>query len=261
MVAHGFDSQERVTKWLEEIRRAAIGSLVPESVLQEALRATLRASYDRFVESGKVLRVNPGVGRFTLTQIKPKLRAELDRRILASANLITLNRRAAIEKTLQRFSGWSTSIPAGGSNDPKARAAGKTDVRKALAQLPFEERRVLIDQGHKLISSINDIVATDGGAIAAVWHSRWRQAGYNYREDHKDRDGRVYLIRDSWAHRAGLVKMGPAGFTDRQTMPGEEIFCRCSYQYLYNLRDLPADMLTKKGRDEMARVRVAAAAL
>jgi hypothetical protein len=178
---------------------------------------------------------------------------------MASANLIKLNREKAIQSTLQRFSGWATSIPAGGSN-VQDKPEVKSDVSKSLKQLPFEERRVAIDQGHKLISAINDIVAQDGGAIAAVWHSNWRQQNYNYREDHRERDRKVYLIRDSWAHKAGLVKPGKVGYTDEITQPAEEPMCRCFYLFVYSLEDLPADMLTEKGREEIARVREATAA-
>ena len=203
--------------------------------------------------------VNKGVERFTIERIKPSLRAELDRRILASASLIRLNRDAAIEKTIQRFQGWATSIPKGGSG-AVAKRETKDDIRKSLAQLPFEERRVLIDQGHKLTSSISEILATDGGAIAGVWRSHWRQSGYDYRVDHKDRDEKVYTVRDNWAMQAGLMKVGRAGYTDDITKPGEEVFCRCYYSYLYHLRDLPASMLTAKGRAQLERVRQGAAA-
>jgi hypothetical protein len=112
--------------------------------------------------------------------------------------------------------------------------------------MPFEQRRVVIDQTHKLVSNINEIVATDNGAIAARWHSHWRQANYNYRKDHKERDDKIYVIRNSWAHKEGLIK--PVnGYTDDITSPGEEVYCRCNYVYLYNLRQVQ-DLLTKKGQ-------------
>jgi len=126
--------------------------------------------------------------------------------------------------------------------------------------LPYSERFVLIDQGHKLVASINDIIAADGGAIAGQWSSRWRQPGYNYREEHKERDGQFFLIRDSWAHRAGLVKKGKAGYVDESTAPGQEPACRCSYKYVYNIRDLPDDMLTAKGKAWLANARIVSAA-
>lgn len=113
----------------------------------------------------------------------------------------------------------------------------------------------MIDQGHKFVSALNDLVATDGGAIAARWSSNWRQPGYHYRKDHKERDGEIYLIRGSWAQAKGLVKPGKAGYVDQTTRPGEEVYCRCDYVYLYNVSDLPAEMLTEKGKSELARVK------
>ena len=250
----GFDTQKRILDWMKALEEAAEATLTSRRTMERMLRDALKAIYKRLVEKGGVLKYHPGVARYTLQKIKPSLRAELDRRIMASAELIKLNRETAIQKTLQRFSGWSTSIPKGGSDAVKKPKA-KQEIKKALASLPFEERRVLIDQGHKLIAAISDIVAIDGGAIAAIWHSHWRQAGYDYREPHKERDGQVYLIRDTWASKAGYVKTGKVGYADKITQPGEEVFCRCYWSWLYNLRDLPFSMLTQKGKDKLREVR------
>ena len=107
--------------------------------------------------------------------------------------------------------------------------------------------RLQIDQGHKFSNTLNDIIAVDGGAIAAKWKSHYRQPGYDYREDHKERDGNYYAIRGSWAMEKGLMNKGE-GYTDDMTMPGEEIFCRCGYTYIYSLRKIPEEMLTSKGK-------------
>jgi hypothetical protein len=253
LVENGFDSMERIDRWTRELRLAAERSLVSPASMEQQLRDALAAVYRKMVDQGGVFRFNPGVERFTLEKIKPALRNELDRRIMASANLIKLNRTEAIEKTLRRFQGWSTSIPAGGISAESKRDV-KANVRKALSQLPFEERRVLIDQGHKLTAALSEIVASDGGAIAGRWHSHWRQAGYDYREEHKERDEQVYLVRDSWAHRAGYVKKGSAGYYDEITAAGQEPYCRCYVTWLYNLRDLPETMLTAKGSSALASV-------
>jgi len=251
ILANGFDSQERIDRWSRALRAAAEGSMISSASLEDLLREGLAATYRRMVDQGEILKRAPGVERYTLEQIKPKLRAELDRRIAASANLIKLNRAEAVEQTLRRFQGWSTSIPPGGVSGEKKRAVKKT-VRKSLAGLPFEERRVLIDQGHKLVASISEITATDGGAIAGVWRSNWRQPGYDYRDKHKDRDERIYLVRGSWAEQAGLVKPRRGwGYTDDITAPAQEPFCRCYYRWLFNLRDLPEDMLTTKGKQTL----------
>lgn len=257
LTEHGFDSAERVQYWIQQIRAAAYASMTPTHVLEEQLAATFRGIYQRQIERGGILKQHPGVGRFTLERVKPRLRAELDRRLMASRELIKLNRAAAIEKTTQRFSGWATSIPAGGT-DAADKVEVKATVRKALAQLPFEERRVAVDQGHKFVANLNNILAVDGGALAAEWHSHWRQANYNYRRDHKERDEHIYVIRGNWALAKGLMKMDGHGYTDEITAPGEEVFCRCSYRYIYSLRSLPPGMVTEKGRAELERVRVAA---
>lgn len=248
MIEKGFDSVERIERWTRELRAAAERSMVDPAVLEQTLRDGLASIYRKMVDRGGAMKFNPGVERFTIEKLRPILRSELDRRIMASASLIRLNRQQSIDKTLQRFQGWSTSLPPGGVSGETKRDV-KTNVRKSLASLPFEERRVLIDQGHKLAASINEIIATDGGAIAGRWRSHWRQAGYNYREDHKERDEQVYLVRDSWAHQAGLVTPGIVGYYDDVTAVGQEPFCRCYMIWLYALRDIPADMLTAKGKE------------
>lgn len=257
MLEHGFDSMDRITLWVERIREAAIRSLVPQRVLETTLVSTFRGIYRQTVERGMILRQHPGVSLFTLERVKPALRAELDRRILASADLIKLNREAAVRDTLQRFSGWATSIPAGGS-DAVNRREQKAEIRKPLASLPFRERRVAIDQGHKFSNNLSEILAVEGGALAGIWHSHWRQINYRFRPDHKERDERLYVVRDNWALERGLMKLGGHEYTDQITKPGEEVYCRCFYQYLYSLRRLPADMLTEKGRAELERVKIAA---
>ena len=251
---HGYDSAEALTFWVLRLRQAAEAELIPPHVLEQNLRDTLGMAYRRLVEDGGILKQHPGVSLFTLNKVRPELRAELDRRILASASLIKLNRDAAIEKTLQRFQGWATSIPVGGAAKTD-KPDTKANIRKSMAALPFEERRVLIDQGHKLGAAVNDIVAKGGGAIAGVWQSHYRQANYNFRKDHAARDGNVYLIPDTWATQQGLVRPSSAGWSNKITQPAEEPFCRCWFKYRYNLRDLPESMLTVKGRATLADIR------
>ncbi len=256
MLVHGFDQIERVNAWTAKLREAAVRSMVRPESLDQALRDALADRYRKLVDRGEIVRYHPGVDRFTLERIKPKLRGELDRRIMASANLIKLNREEAINTTLRRFQGWSTSIPPGGVSGESKAEVRKT-VRKSLASLPFHERRVIIDQSAKLISSINSILAGDGGAIAAQWVNHYNQPGYQFRPDHKKRDyrqnnGEPFLIRNSWAHAAGLVKKGKLGYVDDVTAPAEEPFCRCYQRFLYGLRELPEHMLTAKGKAALA---------
>lgn len=259
LIQNGFDSLDRVEFWITRIRSAASRGMVAPAILERHLNETMRSIYRAKIERGGILKQHPGVSRFTLDKVAPRLRSELDRRIMASASLIKLNREKAVSDTIQRFQGWATSIPAGGS-DAVDRGETKTEIRKALASLPYRERLVANDQGHKFVANLNNILATDAGALAARWHSHAGEAGYNARPSHAARADRVYLIRDCWAQERGFVKAGPAGYYDEVTAAGEEVNCRCWITYLYALRRLPADMLTARGAEELDRVKLARAA-
>lgn len=251
----GYDSEARLEYWRIELEAAISRSLPSEREMAEMLQRSLWDVYRKLVERGGVLKRHLGVAQFQLNQIAPHLRRELDRRIMASANLIKLNRDEEVAKTLRRFSGWATSLPAGGSADPQKKEA-KDNTYKALSSLPFTERRVLIDQGHKLNTAISAAVATQSGAIGARWRSHGEHdTSYNARPKHLERDtkGFVFLVRGCWAVDQGYVKPAKGvGFTDSVEQPGEWVFCRCWWDYVYSLRDIPTDMLTAKGLAKIA---------
>jgi hypothetical protein len=256
----GFDSVERLNYWVERIRTSAVETLTPESVLNDELTRVLTGTYKRLIDDGQILKAHAGIPRFTVDKLKPKLRNELDRRLMVSRNLIKLNREQAVEKTVQRFAGWASSVPAGGSRAIETKDV-KDNIRKALTSLPFEERRVNIDQSHKFVGALNEIIAVDGGAIAMRWNSQWRRRGYGYRIEHKERDQNVYLLRSSWAIEKGLVKPGPDGYYDDITKVGEEVYCSCFATWIYNLRDLPSGCITKKGEASLVEARANIAAM
>lgn len=238
---HGYDSPERVEKWVRElsiaIERTGINN---DDELKQSVRASLMPKMRNATSSAMR---GMGINKFTKSNLSPRLYNELDRRILASTALIKLNRTTAVNDTLQRFIGWSTSIPAGGM-DVEDKVEVKQGIKKSLSELGFVERRCIIDQTSKLVANVNNIVAVDGGAVAVQWNSNWRQKNYDYRHDHKALDGKILLIRDSWADKEGLVKGDyyedlPDGF-------GQAIFCQCYGKYIFRLNRLPSDMLTKK---------------
>jgi hypothetical protein len=247
LAEHGFDSAERVAMWQERLRDAAETAMRSPDAIDQMVRDAMVAIYRKMVEQGVVLKYHPGVKRYTVDMLNAQMRNDLDKRILAAADLIKLNRKQAVEKTLQRFSGWSTSIPKGGSGVIDKREV-RANIKKPVAQEKFETNRVLIDQGHKLRASISEVIAQDNNALAMRWSSHWRQPNYDYRVEHKERDGHVYAIRNNWALSKGLMNPGPDGYYDQITAVAEEPYCRCNAVWLYNLSSLPSEMLTVKGR-------------
>ncbi len=252
----GYTSPEQLAYWEQRLSQAIDAAMTPDDVMARILRETLQKTFQQQIDGFRILRLHPGVARFSLAKVKPQLHAELNRRVMSSANLIRLNKTEIKAKTLRRFSGWATSVPTGGS-DVVARVEERQKIRKGVAGAPYEERRVLIDQGHKFVAALSDIIAVDNGALAGKWFSHWRDPGYNYREDHKERDGQIYVMRNNWALKAGLMKVAGHPYTDELTQPGEDVFCRCRYFYIYHLRDLPTDMVTEAGREKLKQVRAA----
>jgi hypothetical protein len=252
---NGYDDPARLDEWLKRLRYAAVADLPSPEEIQTRMQLAMQTVFNRTFSQSSVLKYHPGVPRFTIERLKPFARAELDKRILASTKLIKLNREQAVEKMLQRAAGWATSIPEQGS-----RIVDKVDIKEHIAkpiqQIKYEARRVSIDQGAKLVAAINEVVAQQNGVIAYRWRSHWRQAGYDYRPDHKERDQQIYLVRNSWAKDQGLVKTGAAGYYDDITAAAQEPFCRCYVVALYALRDLPVEMLTSKGQKLLEETRI-----
>lgn len=255
---HGYDSVERVAGWQAKLIKAADAMAMPQWRVDELLRSSFGAIYKKLIEMGGILRHHPDVPKFTLNRLAPRLRGELNRRIAMSAELIKLNKADAMAKTMRRFSGWASSVPAGGSNVVD-RSETKADIGKAFQSLGYVERRVAIDQSNKFRSALSEIIAQDSGAIAVIWHSHWKQSGYNYRVDHKERDKHVYAVRNNWAIENGLMRRGDNPYYDEITAFGEEVCCRCYGQWLTGLRALPDDMLTDKGRAALAEAKSRAA--
>jgi hypothetical protein len=243
----GYTSEADLQEWVARLHRSLDDELMGDPATKALVTQVLTSVYNREVRLGIGKRV-PGVSRYTLDRVAPQLRAELDRRIFASVDLIRLNKRAATEKTLQRFSGWVSSVPVHGSKNVARREVAR-DVGKSVRQLKFEARRVAIDQGHKLSAAVSHVVAQGEGAIAAIWHDRGEHdRGYDARPEHLKRSGTLFLVRDSWAMKDGLVKKAGRQYTDEIEQPAELPYCSCTYQYVVSPRALPPDALTEKGR-------------
>lgn len=243
-INNGWDSEKSLFSWGRRLRVAASR----HAASKDESKKHLAAIYTRLVTDGGALRDQPpdGPKKVTLDKIKPELRKELDRRIFASASLIKLNRDQAVERTIQRFEGWVTSIPPDGVSEID-RVEKKKEISKSIQELDFISRRVAIDQGHKMASNVKYLLSVQSGAIAFRWHSNWRRPGYDYRRDHKERDEVIYLIRGSWADEKGLLK-AVNGYYDEVTAAGEEVFCSCQVFPIYAPQKLPAEFLTEKGK-------------
>jgi hypothetical protein len=275
---YGFRTQKDLEYWVKRLRASAEKTLPPAAATEKAVRRQLQEVYTRMIVKGgaikptavgarivpvpptlrskplgvpKSIKIVPGVSKFTIDKVKPAARAEFERSVLASVNLIKLNREEAIASTLRRFEGWVSSVPPTGAAELD-KLELKQHIRAPLARMDFRERQVVTDQTAKFTQALNTAIAIHGKALAARWYSRWKVPHYDYREDHKERDGLYYAVPDNWAIQKGLMKPGPAGYVTDITQPAEEVNCKCSYVYVFGLADLPDEMLTEKGRESIA---------
>ena len=252
VATRGYVSAEQIDYWRGLLRNAAERETPSEAQIDAMMRDAMGAIFRREIDNARIVRRVPGVSRYSLAMVRPQLRGELDRRIMASADLIKIRRKDAIEKTLARFAGWSTSIPAGSYADVDKRKV-KADIGKGVAQFRYERARVATDQGHKLVANVAEIVALDSGAIAAIWHDRGEHdRNYDARKEHLARSGKLFLVKDSWAIREGLVRLGSRPYTDEIERPGQLVFCSCFYEWITSPRRLPDDCMTRKGHAWLA---------
>ena len=222
---------------------------------QQAIEPYLNGLFKREIESGKLLKRNVGIDRFTFERIKPQFRQLLENRIKANIQLIKLERSNSIDVSTARFSGWLMSVDGVQEKLPPAKQlpAFQNITRPMREQKSYEHSRRSQDQGHKLIRSIDATIAEQGGAIAAIWHAHQPTAIYDARKEHWARDGKIYLYKNSPAMEKGLVKKGVNGYVEDITdPPALPINCTCYFSNIYSLNKLnriAPELLTTKAKE------------
>jgi len=143
-------------------------------------------------------------------------------------------------------------VPIGGTKD-KAIKSRIVEIKKELRPLAKWDRLFYTYKARSLSAEIEHIFVLAGNPLAAIWHYSDLDAQGEYQKtyNHQQRDGQVYAIRGSWAIEKGLMKVGPAGYLDEISRPGQELGCMCSLQWVTGVRSLPDSMITDKGRSEL----------
>jgi hypothetical protein len=99
-------------------------------------------------------------------------------------------------------------------------------------------------------SEVEYIFILSGKPIAAVWEysSLDEECEFPPTVNHKQRDGRVYAVRQNWAEAESLMVVGSDGYLDEIDRPHQETGCMCHLHWLYSVSNLPEEMLTAKGK-------------
>jgi len=272
---------EAVLKQYRTLTEKKLNSFI--AALTPKIRTTLKRAYHRYLGGGYInggdIKKNPGIQPYRLKDLAPKFRKALDNSVVNSLGLIKTQNAQTMLKLEDIFRNWAT-IPTkqlrASLKDPKVIEAhlkkeilNEGDFRQqAIRHLNF----ILKDQTNKLNSAMDKITGDNLGAFGFIWRmSRDPRVVGNpaglYPEaknpkvhgDHYHREGKLYLLRDSWAIKSGyIVPRAGAAYVDTlpDGEPGIPIGCRCYRESLYNLEDIPSEyrgILTKKGMEFLKR--------
>ncbi|HUA09911.1 MAG TPA: hypothetical protein VMA98_11650 [Candidatus Acidoferrales bacterium] len=120
-----------------------------------------------------------------------------------------------------------------------------TEIKKQLRFLAKWDRLFYTYKAMSFPTEIERIlILSNQHPVAAIWrYSRLDQdVEYPHAYNHQDRDNRVYAIRDSWALKNGLVKVGESGYLDEVSLPGQDLGCMCSLEWIASPDRVPTEM-------------------
>ena len=253
-VARNGWTPESIARLAGMFRNEALLTAFPQKP-EQVVKPYLDALFKKEIESKRFLKHHKGIGSFTVNRLMPDYRAMLDSMNRASIDLIVLERPNSIDVSTARFSSWLMGIPKGHQVIPDLYnlPAVKAITKPIDNQLSYEHSRRAIDQGHKLLTNINTVTALQGGAFAGIWHAHAKTNSYDARPEHWARNENLYIMRDGWAHKEGLVKKtNGMWLEDIPDPPSVPVNCTCFWEYEYQLEgiaDKYPEALTQKGRD------------
>ena len=153
----GYTSQSDINHWRVRLLTAAEQHLDPEGA-RETIRRTLGKAFFKAIGEGRVAKRHGSVHKFTIDRLEPKLKDELERRMYAAQELLDGDKRATLERIHNRFLGLATA----GANPGEAQAAASA-IGKAARDSRAQERMVAVDQTKKMVATLDEIIAKDGG--------------------------------------------------------------------------------------------------
>lgn len=229
-------------------------------------QSSLKRTYNVFIKGG-YKSSHRGLKGWKLADLRPKLEKELRARINFSKSLIQLTNAEHSKKINQRFIGWTSSK---GEDTSAKGLAEALKVGDTFAKARRHQKMVLGDQTRKMLNGFDNIVAEEHKAIAFIWKTRrdnrvvgnpsgkYPGNGTELHRDHYHRQDQLYFLHNTWAIKGKLIdtqhkQFKWADFEDG--MPGQPINCRCYANYIYDLEDIPTELLTAAGEryiEEMA---------
>lgn len=238
---------------------------VLKSVNKE-VRSKLKNEYNRFIKKG-IFKTSPLLQKYKIEDLKPDFKKELEIRTNVSLSYITTQDRNTVEEIKNRLMNFA-SIPHNSKNLEELEYDFFNDVIPADVKKNYKtsswQNMIIRDQSHKLVSNMTYITAMKNNAIGFIWKNRKDirvvgnpqgkyKKGNKMHNNHWEREGKLYLFRDSEALKKGLIKKTKdVKYADEieDGLPGIPINCRCTMRLIYRLYEIPKEyksIITKKG--------------
>lgn len=223
----------------------------------------LRSLRKAYIAYGKrdFLKNNKNLKGWRLNELKPQMRKQLRERINFSLNLIKTQDAQRMSILQSRFLDWLSSKDSEAVKKPSLKESLKAE--KLIRKNDKHYNMILKDQTRKMISNFDNTVAEHYKALGFFWKTRRdnrvvgkpggkNPKGSEIHGDHYSREDKFYFFKDNWAVAKGLINKAHKDFRWAEFedgLPGQPINCRCYAYNIYELEDIPKELLSKKGEE------------
>lgn len=224
----------------------------------------LKKAYSDFYTKEGFKKTNEGISKLKLSDLRGDFKKELEKKITASFSLIKNKDNETKQKMASRFLNWLTidSEDVRGKTTSKQSLLNFLDFAKENDIAENHAKFILEDQTRKMIANFDSMIAEANGAIGGFWRNRGDKRvvgnpnglypqGTPSHNDHWERQGVFYIYKNGWAYKNGYVK-GELYENLEDGGVAVAIGCRCRMENVYDLRDVPQEYLTKKGKEAIA---------
>lgn len=216
------------------------------------VRSYMNKKYISFLKND--FRKNHKISAYDMRDVSPEFRKILEKRVLNSLNAIKIKDKKLLLELESRFVEFMM-------NDKDKTIKNLRENLRAnetIKQSKNYVRNILRDQATRMNDDIDYTNGMLNGAIGLIWHTQEDNRvvgnpsgkypiGNELHNNHYKRNNVFFALKDSYATKKGLLNASIFEDLEDIKNAGRAINCRCDYEYIYDLRDVPSMYLSKKG--------------
>lgn len=225
---------------------------------EKLIKQRLKKSYNLFIKRG-----SDGIGidilKYSLKDLKPAFRKELEKSINNCLQLCKTQDITFLNKVRDNLLNYCSNT--------QLKRTQSLFFENVLPRKYSEDwqKMVIRDQQKKMIGNLTYITAKRNNAFGFIWRNRkdirvvgnpsgLYPEGNSKHNNHWNREGKLYLFKDSEMIKKGLIKKtADVEWAEEipDGLPSQAINCRCTMRLLYRLYEIPSEyesIITNKGK-------------